>query len=262
MNLTLHGRVAAVTGAETGIGRACAIALARAGAAVAIGFLDERDEAERTRAEVTVTGARCTVEHVDVGDERAVERFFSHAERELGTVDLLVNSAGINSHGKPVAELDLAAWETTIRTNLTGPFLVARRFLRGLPNGTPGRIVMITSVHEVMPSIGVAEYASAKAGLRNFVRCLALETAARRVNVNAVAPGTIVTRMTHELVDDPRAMEEHVKTIPLGRPGRVDDIADACVFLCSPAADYITGTSLTIDGGMLLNIASGPPQAD
>ena len=259
MSASLRGRVAVVTGAETGIGRACAVALAREGAAVCIGYHSEASEAESARAEVAETGARCTVAKADIGDERAVDALFARCERELGTADLLVHSAGVNSRGKPVAELELREWEATLRTNLTGPFLTARRFLRGLPESSPGRIVIVTSVHEVMPALNVADYASAKAGLRNFVRCLALEAASRRVNVNAVAPGTIVTRMVQELIDDPRAMSEHEKTIPLGRAGRVDDVAAAVVFLCGDGAGYITGESLTIDGGMLLNVASGPP---
>jgi glucose 1-dehydrogenase len=248
-----------VTGAETGIGRACAIALAEAGAAVCIGYRDEADEAETTRAQVAATGARTTLAQADVGDETAVDRLFAHATERLGTVDVLVHSAGVNAAGTHVVDLDLATWERTLRTNLTGPFLTARRFLRGLPEGTEGRIVVISSVHETMPALGVADYSSAKGGLHQFVRCLALEAAARRVTVNAVAPGTVLTRMTQELLDDPKALAEHLTTIPLGRAGRVEDIAAATVFLCGPGASYVTGTSITVDGGMLLNIASGPP---
>lgn len=256
----LTGHTALITGAESGIGRACALALANAGAAVCIGYKDDGAGAEETRRQATAAGARAVTVRADVGSPHDVERLLAACVKELGTPDLLVHSAGINAHGKRVVDLAPAEWDAVLRTNLTGPFLVARAFLRALPVGTPGRIVIVTSVHEEMPALGVAEYCASKGGLRSLVRCLALEAAARRVTVNAIAPGTIVTAMTQELIDDPAAMAEHEKTIPLGRAGRVDDIAAAAVFLCGDGADYITGTSITVDGGMLLNVASGPPQ--
>jgi len=164
---------------------------------------------------------------------------------------------GVNVLGKTVAELSLAEWEATLRTNLTGPFNVVRAFLRHVPGGGPGKIVNVSSVHEEMPAWRVAEYSAAKGGLRNFTRCLALELAPRKINVNNVAPGTVLTQMVQELLDDPQASREHEATIPWGRAGTPEDVARAVQFLASDAADYITGTTLVVDGGMLLSVDTG-----
>ena len=255
---TLRGRVAVVTGGATGIGRACAAALARAGAGVCIGYKRSRDDAAEAVAEIAATGARCTSVQADVDREHDVDRLFAHCERDLGIPDLVLYSAGISGHGKRVVDLALEEWEATIRTNLTGAFLTTRRLLRGLHDGAPGTVVAISSVVDEMPITRGAEYAVSKAGLRMLVRCLALEGARRNVRVNGIAPGLVLTRLNAELREHPDRLARTAERIPLRRAADVEEIATAAVFLSSDAAKYITGQTLRMDGGLLLNIASGP----
>ena len=156
--------------------------------------------------------------------------------------------------------MSLESWTRTITTNLTGVFLCSRRFARARRHlTTGGKIVTISSVHEEMPAIGVAEYCAAKGGLRMFTRCLALELAIHKINVNNIAPGTILTPMNQDLLDDEPALRDHEQTIPWKRAGVPADVASLALFLASDAADYITGATFTIDGGMLLNVANGIP---
>jgi glucose 1-dehydrogenase len=170
----------------------------------------------------------------------------------------LINAAGVPPREKRILDLTLDEWNATLRTNLTGPFLAATRFALALPLDQAGAIVNISSVHEEMPAARVAEYAAAKGGLRNLTRCLALELSDRNITVNAIAPGTILTQMNPDLLADPAALADHERTIPLGRAGTVDDVAGVAVFLAGPAARYMTGTTVTVDGGMLLNVDAGP----
>ncbi len=253
----MAGRVALVTGGESGIGRAIVLALASAGDAVGFTYLADRDLATETQRAVAAAAGRSTGLPCDVGDETAVAEFVAAVAGKFGAPTVLVNCAGVNVRGKTVAELSLAEWEATLRTNLTGPFNMVRAFLHHVPGGGPGKIVNVSSVHEEMPAWRVAEYSAAKGGLRNLTRCLALELAPRKINVNNVAPGTVLTQMVQELLDDPQTLREHEATIPWGRGGTPEDIARAVRFLASGDADYITGTTLVVDGGMILNVDTG-----
>lgn len=258
----LDKHIAIVTGAESGIGQAIAIALGREGAAVVINEFARPDGAKDTVSKIQVAGGTAVSVHADVSVESDVERLFEAAEKLGPRATILVNDAGVNSDGKDVVDASLDVWNRMLATNLTGPFLCSRRFLRALRDRKErgGKIVSITSVHQDMPALGTAAYCASKGGHHLFLKCLALEAAEYRVNVNAIAPGTILTAMTQELIDDPKAREEHEKTIPWGRSGVPDDIAQAAVFLAGPGSDYITGATLVVDGGMLLNVGSGPPQ--
>ncbi len=189
-------------------------------------------------------------------DEAQVERLFDRTVGELGVPYILVNNAGVNFTGTHVAEMPTAEWERTLRTNLYGPFFCCRRFIRERRGaGGAGKILNITSVHEDAPLPGAAAYDASKGGLRNLTRTLALELAADRINVVNIAPGMILTPMNPEELADPQKLAEAERRIPWGRAGRPDDVARVAAFLASAAADYITGTTVFVDGGLMMRQA-------
>lgn len=259
----LLGRVAVVTGSDSGIGAAVARAFAEAGANVAVSYLHDAAGADGTRTNVEATGARAFVRRLDVRDEGDVEAYFDAARAALGAATFLVNSAGIDAGGVPVHEMTLDAWRDALDTNLTGPFLCARAFLRRLPprdekrNGVRAKIVNITSVHEEQPRAGAGEYCASKGGLRNLTRCLALELAPDCVTAVNVAPGMVLTPMNQKDLDDPRQLAKDEATIPLRRAASPEDIAGLVLWLASPAGDYATGSSFTLDGGLMQNTGQG-----
>lgn len=251
-------RCAIVTGGESGIGKACALALGRAGASVGITWFHDRDGAQAVVAAIEAAGGRALARQTDVADEAAVEALFAAAEAAFGPVSLLVNSAGLNMSGTPVEAMSLARFDRVLRADLYGPFLTCRRFVRGLAGQEQGgRVVNVSSIHERAPRAGGADYDSAKGGLAQLTATLALELAPRRIAVNAVAPGMILTPMNQAALDDPAELERREAAIPWGRAGRAEEVADLVLFLLSPAADYITGATVTIDGGLSLTVAQG-----
>ncbi|WP_135467120.1 SDR family NAD(P)-dependent oxidoreductase [Crenalkalicoccus roseus] len=256
--MRLKDLVAIVTGADSGIGRAIAETFARESADIAILYHRDRDGAEETADRVRAAGRRALLVQGDVGSEEDVERLFREAEAALGPPFLLVNNAGIGQDGSEVAEMDPAQFDRILRTNLRGPFLCCRAFVRARRRqGGRGRVINITSVHERIPSPGAAAYGAAKGGLLAFTRSLCLEVAEDRINVNAIAPGLIHTPMTAERVEDPKTMEEELPNIPWRRPGRPEEVARLALYLASDEADYVTGQSFTIDGGLTMNWGQG-----
>ncbi len=261
---SLEGQVAVVTGSESGIGQSIAKVLGGAGAAILVNEFAYSERAEQTVQDIERSGGKAAAVHADVRKEDDVEKLFAAAEKRFGPVTILVNDAGINGHGKEVVDLDLHLWQETLGTNLTGPFLCSRRFMRAYKESgrSGGRIINISSVHETMPMMGFAEYCATKGGLMMFMRCLAMEAAKYKVTVNNIGPGAILTPMNEELKEDPEKRKKEEKTIPLGRIGVPDDIGKVALFLAGTQSAYMTGTTVFVDGGLLLNVGSGPYQQD
>ena len=251
-------RVAVVTGSDSGIGRAVAVALAQQGCDVGVTWHRDGDGAERTAEEVRAAGRRTEVRHLDltrlpeaaeVVDELAEALADGLADSSTAPVDVLVNNAGTGT-ATPLLEVDFDLWRKVISTDLDGAFCCLQRAARRMvARGRGGRIVNITSVHETAPRVGAAPYCAAKGGLGQLTRTAAIELAEHGITVNAVAPGEISTPMTGQEDVDPATQER--PGIPLRRPGDAREIAAVVAFLCSPEAGYVTGASWAVDGGML-----------
>lgn len=255
---SLLDSIAVVTGGESGIGAACVAALAAAGADVAVLYYKNEKEGEASAKAVQLLGRKSAAVRANVGSERDVEKAFDAIANAIGIPDILINSAGLNMSGIPVAKMSLEQWHRIIETDLTGSFLTSRRFVQNLEaSGRSGAIINITSIHSRVMRAGGADYDAAKGGQANLTRTLALETARLGIRVNAIAPGMILTPMNQHAMDDLAYRQGLEKNIPLGRAGTPDEVASVAVFLASPAAAYITGATITIDGGLSLELGQG-----
>jgi NAD(P)-dependent dehydrogenase (short-subunit alcohol dehydrogenase family) len=241
---------AVVTGSDSGIGKAIAIALAGGGVDVGITYHEDADGAEETAREVRERGARAAVRKLDLTDPTSAPEVIDSLAEELGGIDVLVNCSGTGS-SQLVMDMDFAKWREVLSVDLDGAFVCAQRAAHHMIEaGRGGRIINITSVHEHAPKIGSAPYCAAKAGLGMLTKVLAMELAQHDITVNSVAPGEISTPMTGQEDVDPRTQPR--PGVPLGRPGHAQEVAAVVTFLATPAAGYVTGASYVVDGGMLL----------
>lgn len=244
----LTGKIALVTGASQGIGRACALELAKHGATVALAARS-LDKLEALASEIASAGGQAKAFTLDVTGEDSIKSCAKQVLADLGACHILVNNAGITRDGLAL-RMKLADFEDILRANLTGSFLLTQAVISSMMKARWGRVVNITSVVGETGAAGQANYAASKAGLIGLTKSLAREFASRNITVNAVAPGFISTAMTDALTDDQRA--GILAQVPLGRYGAVDDIAAAVSFLASDAASYITGHTLDVNGGMYM----------
>jgi NAD(P)-dependent dehydrogenase (short-subunit alcohol dehydrogenase family) len=244
---------AIVTGSDSGIGKATAVALARSGHDVGVTWHEDEAGAGAVAQEVESHGRRAEVRRLDLERVETARAVTGELADALGGVDVLVNNAG-TGHSAPFVDVALEDWRRVIDVDLTGAFLVAQEAAaRMIAGGRGGRIVNVTSVHEHVPLRGSAAYCTAKGGLGLLTKVMALELAEHGITVNAVAPGEIATAMTGAEDQDPRDLER--PRIPAGRPGHADEIAEVIAFLASSGAAYATGASLVVDGGLLLMAA-------
>jgi glucose 1-dehydrogenase len=255
----LLGQKALVTGASSGIGRAIALSLGDAGADVVINYVSDEDKAQALAEEIRAKGARAMIVRADVSDEAQVSAMFRTMIAEFGTIDILVNNAGLQQDA-PFHELTLAQWNRVLGVNLTGQFLCSREAVREFRRRgvkaevscSAGKILCISSVHEVIPWAGHVNYAASKGGVMLMMKSLAQEVAPYRIRVNSICPGAIRTPINMAAWDTPSAYQELMKLIPYKRIGEAEEIGRATVWLASDYADYVHGISLFVDGGMTL----------
>jgi len=262
----LKGQKAIVTGANSGIGKAIAIALGHAGAEVVVNYRDGEDAAVAVVKEIAQGGSRALAIRADVSREAEVKDLFRSAIEQLGTVDILINNAGLQRDA-PFEDLTLDQWNAVIGVNLTGQFLCAREAVREFKrrgvvpevSRAAGKIICISSVHEVIPWAGHVNYAASKGGVMLMMKSLAQEVAPHRIRVNSIAPGAVRTPINRDAWSTPEALDALLRLIPYKRIGEPEDIARAAVWLASDEADYVNGISLFVDGGMTLypEFASG-----
>jgi glucose 1-dehydrogenase len=249
----LTGKVAAVTGGDQGIGRAIAERLAQEGADVAICYRKNKKGADEVVERITALKRRGAAFQADVGEVPAGQRFIEEAILTLGKVDVLINNAGLEKRADfwDVTEDD---FDAVLNVNLKGMFFVTQAVVRHLrQTGRPGKIINISSVHEELPFPHFASYCASKGGIKMLTRNLAIELAPSKITINSIAPGAVETPINTKLLNDPVKLKELLGNIPLGRLGKPEDVAGMASFLASEEADYVTGSTFFVDGGLLWN---------
>ena len=255
----LQGQKALVTGGNSGIGQAVAIALGRAGADVVVNYVRSEAQAQEVVAEIEKCGCRAFAHQADVSQEDHVKAMFEMMKNELGTIDILINNAGLQQDA-PFEEMTVDQWNRVINVNLTGQFLCAREAVREFKRRgvvpevscAAGKIICMSSVHEIIPWAGHVNYAASKGGVMLMMKSIAQEVAPYRIRINSIAPGAIRTPINTDAWQTPEAYEALMTLVPYKRIGEPEDIGRAAVWLASDYADYVNGTSLYVDGGMTL----------
>lgn len=255
----LKNQKALVTGASSGIGKACAIALGAAGASVVVNYVSSPEDAEPVVAVIRQNGGEAVAIKADVSRENEVQTMFAEMIERFGTIDILINNAGLQ-RDSAFQEMTLDQWNTVISVNLTGQFLCAREAVREFlrrgvvpsVSAAAGKIICMSSVHEVIPWGGHVNYAASKGGIMQLMKSMAQELAPKKIRVNSIAPGAIKTPINRAAWETPEAEARLLNLIPEGRVGVPEDIARAAVWLASDASDYVIGVTLFVDGGMTL----------
>lgn len=255
----LKGQKALVTGGDSGIGKGIALALGAAGADVVVNYHSDAAAANNVADAIAQLGSRAMVHQADVSQEEQVLEMFQQMLDELGTIDILVANAGLQKDA-PLTEMTLAQWNAVISVNLTGQFLCCREAVREFKRRgvvknvscAAGKIVCVSSVHEVIPWAGHVNYAASKGGINMMMKSIAQEVAPHRIRINSIAPGAIRTPINRAAWDTPDAMRDLLTLIPYGRIGEPADIGRAAAWLASDDSDYVHGTTLFVDGGMTL----------
>lgn len=254
----LEGKVAFITGSDSGIGQATAGEFAREGADVVVHYLHDREGAEATQRQVESHGRRAIIVQGDHGDEEQVKKMFAAAFDAFGQVDILMNNASADASGTYVADLEITDFERTLRSNLIGQVICCKHFINHRKErGGGGKILNTTSVHEEQPRAGAADYDCSKGALRNLTRTLVLEVSELGMTVNNIAPGMVLTPFNQKAIDDPEYREEQVQSIPLKRAAQPEEIGRLAVFLASPDGDYVTGATYVMDGGLMQMVGQG-----
>lgn len=249
--MKLEGKRALVTGADSGIGQAIAITFAREGADVVIHYHSDQRGAQSTADQVRHHGRQAAVLQADLSEPQNAVPLYEQAVAQFGGIDILVNNAGTGSESSGALKIPLEEFTRVINVDLISPWALTQAAANGMIEQGGGVILNVTSVHEEIPAKGDPSYAAAKGGLRNVTRTLAVELAPHHVRIANIAPGMIATPMTEEKIEDPEKFEEAKETIPMGRPGRPQEIANMALFLASDEASYITGSSFFVDGGLM-----------
>ena len=258
-NPKLKGQSALVTGANSGIGKACALALGNEGANVVVNYVTHPETALEVADEIKAGGGQAICLQADVSKEDQVQAMFGDMCKEFGTIDILVNNAGLQ-RDSAIENMSLADWQLVMDVNLTGQFLCAREAIREflrrgmVPERSRalGKIICMSSVHEVIPWGGHVNYATSKGGVMLLMKSMAQELAPKKIRVNSIGPGAIQTPINHSAWETPEALEKLLTLIPYQRIGQPEDIGKLCAWLASDESDYITGTTVFIDGGMTL----------
>lgn len=255
----LQGQTAIVTGASSGLGQGIAIAMAKAGAQVCINYSHSEDGAQQTKKEIEAAGGKAIIVQADVSKQQDVRRMFQETIKAFDTVDILMNNAGIQKDA-PFLDMTLEDWNKVMGINLTGQFLcaqeAAREFVRrGIVadrSKAAGKIICMSSVHDIIPWAGHINYATAKGGVLMFMKTLAQELAPHKIRVNALSPGAIKTEINKSVWENEEEREQLLKLIPYERMGEPEDIGNAAVWLASDDSDYVHGQTIYVDGGMTL----------